>query len=79
MRKLEIKKGTFKRLLSYVFKNYKKQFIFVFVCIIISSIASVAGSLFLQTLIDDYVTPLLKMKQPVFTENSLYLLNYLKF
>ena len=68
MRKLEIKKGTFKRLLSYVFKNYKKQFIFVFVCIIISSIASVAGSLFLQTLIDDYVTPLLKMKHPVFTE-----------
>ena len=68
MRKLEIKKGTFRRLLSYVFKNYNKQFIFAFACIIISSIASVAGSLFLQTLIDDYVTPLLKMKHPVFTE-----------
>ena len=68
MKKNEIKKGTLKRLLSYVLKNYKKQFIFVFVCIIISSIASVAGSLFLQTLIDDYITPLLKDKNPVFTE-----------
>ena len=68
MKKNEIKKGTLKRLLSYILKNYKKQFIFVFVCIIISSIASVAGSLFLQTLIDDYITPLLKDKNPVFTE-----------
>lgn len=68
MKKNEIKKGTLKRLLSYVLKNYKKQFIFVFICIIISSIASVAGSLFLQTLIDDYISPLLKDKNPVFTE-----------
>ena len=68
MKKNEIKKGTLKRLLSYVLKNYKKQFIFVFICIIISSIASVAGSLFLQTLIDDYITPLLKDKNPIFTE-----------
>ena len=68
MKKNEIKKGTLKRLLSYILKNYKKQFIFVFVCIIISSIASVAGSLFLQTLIDDYITPLLKDKNPIFTE-----------
>ena len=68
MKKNEIKKGTLKRLLSYVLKNYKKQFIFVFICIIISSIASVAGSLFLQTLIDDYISPLLKDKNPIFTE-----------
>lgn len=68
MKKNEIKKGTLKRLLSYVLKNYKKQFIFVFICIIISSIASVAESLFLQTLIDDYISPLLKDKNPVFTE-----------
>ncbi len=68
MKNNEIKKGTLKRLLSYVLKNYKKQFIFVFICIIISSIASVAGSLFLQTLIDDYITPLLKYSTPVFTD-----------
>ena len=67
MKKNRIKKGTVKRLLSYVTKNYKKQFIVVFICIIISSIANVAGSLFLQVLIDDYITPLLGMENPVFT------------
>ena len=41
--------------------------IIVFVCIILSSIASVAGSLFLQTLIDNYITPLLETENPVFT------------
>lgn len=63
----KIKKGTIKRLLGYITQNYKKQFIIVFVCIIISSIASVAGSLFLQTLIDDYITPLLGVENPIFT------------
>ena len=67
MKKNKIKKGTIKRLLSYVTKKYKKQFIVVFICIIISSIANVAGSLFLQVLIDDYITPLLGMENPVFT------------
>ena len=64
----KIKKGTLKRLLSYITKNYKKQFILVFCCIIINAIISVASSLFLQKLIDDYITPLLKVKNPVFTE-----------
>lgn len=57
-KKIQIRKGTVKRLLSYITKNYKKQFICVFICIIFSSIAQVAGSLFLQILIDDYITPL---------------------
>lgn len=63
----KIKNGTIKRLLGYITKNYKKQFIIVFICIIISSIASVAGSLFLQILIDDYISPLLEIENPVFT------------
>ena len=67
MSKPIIKKGTIKRLLSYITKNYKKQFAIVFICIIISSVASVAGSLFLQILIDDYISPLLDMENPVFT------------
>lgn len=67
MSKPTIKKGTIKRLLSYITKNYKKQFAIVFICIIISSVASVAGSLFLQILIDDYISPLLEMENPVFT------------
>ena len=68
MNKPQIKKGTIKRLLSYITKKYKKQFIAVFMCIILSSIANVLGSLFLQTLIDDYITPLLGIENPVYTE-----------
>ena len=46
-----------KRLFSYLGK-YKFRFFIVIVCILISSVAGVLGSLFLQTLIDDYITPL---------------------
>ena len=67
MNKPEIKKGTIKRIMKYITSEYKKELIIVFVCIILSSIASVAGSLFLQTLIDSYITPLLEAESPVFT------------
>ena len=66
-KKIQVRKGTIKRILDYVTKKHKKQFIIVFICIIFSSIASVAGSLFLQTLIDDYITPLLGEENPVYT------------
>ena len=59
MNKPKIRKGTIRRLLGYIKRNYMKQFIAVFICIVLSSIATVAGSLFLQKLIDDYITPLL--------------------
>ena len=65
--KIQVRKGTIKRILDYVTKKHKKQFIIVFICIIFSSIATVAGSLFLQTLIDDYITPLLGEENPVYT------------
>lgn len=54
-------KGTgksFVRLLSYM-KRYWIQLILVFVCILVSAVAGVAGSTFLQTLIDDYISPML--------------------
>ncbi len=56
-----------KRILSYVVGAYKVQFIIVLIGIIFSSIASVAGSLFLEILIDDYISPLLSEAAPVFT------------
>lgn len=59
-------KKTLKRLMSYVMQ-YKVRFIFVFVCIIISAAANVASSLFIGTLIDDYIEPLLLEAQPVYT------------
>ncbi len=49
---------TFKRLLALIFKRYKVHMIFVFICIIVSVLASVQGTLFIQTLFDDYITPL---------------------
>ena len=57
---------TMKRLLGYVMQNYKFRFIFVFAFIALSAVANVAGSLFLKTLIDDYITPLLLEANPVF-------------
>ncbi|MBO5649728.1 MAG: ABC transporter ATP-binding protein, partial [Clostridia bacterium] len=57
---------TLGRLLSYM-KDYKGQLIFVVVCILLSSIASAVSSLFLQSLIDDYIVPLLSTSTPVFT------------
>lgn len=59
--------STIKRLLGYVMKYYKARFTMVLVFILITSVASVAGSVFLQILIDDYITPLLGVENPVFT------------
>ncbi len=57
---------TIKRLLAHL-KEYKIQFIFVLVCIVISAVAGVVSSLFLQTLIDDYIEPLLVEAVPDFS------------
>ena len=55
--------NTIKRLLKY-FDKYKFRFIFVLVCIVISAAASVGGSLFIQVLIDKYITPMLLNPNP---------------
>jgi len=63
----KINKNTIKRLLSYITGKNKLIFGVVLICILISSIAGVSGSLFLQTLIDDYIAPLALETNPVFT------------
>ena len=63
----KIKGETISRLVKYIFADYKKQFIFVCLCIIISAITSVCGTLFIKTLIDDYITPLMGIENPVYT------------
>ncbi len=60
-------KETIKRLLGYIFKDYKFHFVLVIICIICNSLAGVAASLFLQTLIDKYITPLVGTAAPDFT------------
>lgn len=57
---------TVKRLLSYM-KQYKVQLVFVLICILVSGTTGVVASLFLQTLIDDYITPLLLEAVPNFS------------
>lgn len=56
-------KNTLKRLLNY-FGAYKALLAVVVVCVLISAIASAASSLFLRTLIDDYITPLIGVSDP---------------
>lgn len=58
--------GVLKRLLAYM-KPYRVQLIIVGVSIIVSSIASVASSLFIKTLIDDHITPLIGVENPDFS------------
>jgi len=60
-------KKTLKRLLSYLPGTYKATLVVVVICIILSTLAGVIGSLFLEVLIDDYITPLIGMENPVFT------------
>ena len=57
--KMEIKKGTVKRLFSYV-NSYKLLLIIVFICIIVSAAAGVCGSLFLRELVDDNIVPMIE-------------------
>lgn len=61
-----INKDTAKRLLSYI-GAYKKTLVVVFICIILSALASVASAMFIEILIDDYIIPILAMDHPVYT------------
>lgn len=56
-----------KRLLRYVIQDYRWPFMGVLLCILVSAAAGVAGSLFLQVLIDGYITPLLVEANPNFS------------
>ena len=50
----------FKRLMKYVFDMYGGRLIIVFICIIISVVANLQGTMFMQVLIDDYIDPMVE-------------------
>ncbi len=50
---------TAKRLLKCVTETYKFRFVLVFICILISSVASISVSLSLKFMLDDYIIPLI--------------------
>lgn len=56
--KIKQLKQTLPRVLGYMLKNYKFSFIIVVICILGSSLATLRGTLFMQSLIDDYIVPL---------------------
>lgn len=57
-----------KRLFAYVMNHYRFYIITVVICIFLSVLCNVQGTMFMQTLIDDYITPLLKSSNPDFSE-----------
>ena len=55
------------RVMGYIFKNYKLRLSLVIICIILTTLSSVAGNLYLETLIDDYIVPLVGEENPIYT------------
>ena len=60
--------ATGKRLLKYIMDLYKYRFIMVFICILLSAVASISVSLSLKYLLDDYIIPLIGQKSPNYAE-----------
>ena len=57
---------TLKRLLAFIMKRYKYRYLIVMVCIAISSVISVIGTLFMKALIDDYIIPMVDGRMQTF-------------
>lgn len=51
------------RVMKYLFR-YKWHYLVVMICIVVTAMVQTAGSKFTQTLIDDYITPLMGMNNP---------------
>lgn len=54
----------FARLMGFIFKKYLPACIIVVICIFVSVLANVQGTMFTKNLIDDYIVPLLETKTP---------------
>ena len=69
--KPKVSAGTLKtagRLMKYVTGPYRVQFIIVLICILMTSISSIAVSLSLRFLLDDFILPLVGQQDPNFSE-----------
>lgn len=63
----KVKKGTFSRVIKYMLKDYTPHMIVVVICIFVSAICTLQGTLFMKTLIDSYITPMLETGSTDFT------------
>ena len=66
MKKAKNTLRVWKRLLGYIIGHHKGLFTIVMICILASACVTVIGSLFLEMLIDDFITPLLQQQSPSF-------------
>lgn len=64
LEKLENPLKSIKRIFGYINKSYKKELIISVVSIIINTIVGVVASLYLETLIDKYIVPLIGVPNP---------------
>ena len=60
--------SAMKRVLGYMLRDYKFSFFMVVVCILGSALATLRGTLFMQSLIDDYIVPLTQAQSPDFSQ-----------
>lgn len=63
-KKIENPGLVFKRLMKYVAKSYAPHLVIVAILILVSVLANVQGTMFIQSLIDDYITPMLTTDVP---------------
>ncbi len=57
---------TLKRIFAEILSRYKFHCLAVVLCLVVSAVANVRGTLFMQTLIDDYITPMMGQENPDF-------------
>lgn len=67
------------RLWKYILKDYKIHIAIVIVCIFVSVLANVQGTMFMKTLIDQYILPLLNTADPDFGPLSMAILRVAGF
>lgn len=60
--------SAMKRVLGYLLRDYKFSFFIVVVCILGSALATLRGTLFMQSMIDDYIVPLTQAQTPDFSK-----------
>ena len=65
--KIEHPGKTFGRVMKYVFKDYGIHYAIVIICIFVTVYSSLQGTMFMKTLIDQYIKPLLGGENPDFT------------
>ncbi len=69
----KIGKSPIVRLVEYITKRHKAAFAFVVACILISVIASMVGSMFIQVIIDDYILEMVRTGENLFSSLAVIL------